>query len=218
MYSSQERGSPRNTLDQYALHDLLHSEEPLQPSLPIPIGYDRFSRQQDMGPLYMHEEEKITAAELANIEQQQQRMGPLQPPVQQHNMDQKRLLEHHVQQGVQEHVIKQVEQQQRQRAAAQFRQHQHQQMQQQQQQQQARMNHQQMMAMEQQKRMSGGMMYPSMQPQPKVCVHLCVCMFVHVLLSVSVYTSVCTFECVCFIYVVVAIVQLFMYMNLASDG
>ena len=178
MYSSQDRGSP---LDQYTLNELLHSEEPLHP-LPIPIGYDRYTRhqQQDFGgPLYMHEEDKITAAELANIEQQQ-RMAPLQPPVPQQHMNQKRLLEHHVQQGVQEHVIKQVEQQQRQRAAAQFRQHQHQQMQQQQQQQ-ARMKQQQMMAMEHQKRaMSSGMIYPSMQPQPKVCVFV----FVH---ACSVY-------------------------------
>jgi len=172
MYSSQDRGSPHNALDQY---ELLHSEEPLHP-LPVPIGYDRYTRhqQQDLGPLYMHEEDKITAAELANIEQQQ-RMAPLQPPVQQQHMNQKRLLEHHVQQGIQEHVIKQVEQQQRQRAAAQFRQHQHQQMQQQQ----VRMK-QQMIAMEQQKRaMPGGMMYPSMQLQPKVyfCVYLHMCVY-----------------------------------------
>jgi len=104
MYSSQDRGSPHNALDQY---ELLHSEEPLYP-LAVPIRYDCYTRhqQQGLGPLYMHKEDKITAAELANIEQQQ-RMSPLQPPVQQQHVNQKRLLEHHVQQGVLEHVTKQ---------------------------------------------------------------------------------------------------------------
>ena len=131
-------------------------------------------QQQNIGlphQFYMHDDERMSSNEMCNSEQQRMQQSSLQPPVQ--RIDQKKLLEQHIQQDVQEHVRQHLEQQQRQRAAAQFRQQQQIQ-QQQQQQHQARMKHQQhIMAMEQQKRVAalsggtGGMMYSASLPPPQ---------------------------------------------------
>ena len=56
---------------------------------------------------------------MCNSEQQRMQHSSLQPPV-----DQKKLLEQHIKQDVQEHIHQHLEQQQRQRAVAQFRQQQ----------------------------------------------------------------------------------------------
>lgn len=177
MFSGQERGPARDSLEQYSFslqHDRVGQPQLDDQSQPLPIGYNRYSRQmeqqQNIGlphQFYMHDEERMSSKEMCNSEQQRMQQSPLQPPVQ--RIDQKKLLEQHIQQDVQEHVRQQLlEQQQRQRAAAQFRQ------QQLQQQQQARMKHQQhLMAMEQQKRAAalsggaGGMMYSGSVPPPQ---------------------------------------------------
>jgi len=73
----------------------------------------------------------MASKKLSNIEQQRmQQQLSLQPPVQ--RIDQKKLLEQHIQQDVQEHIWLHLEQQQCQRAAAHFRQQQQIQQQQQQ--------------------------------------------------------------------------------------
>ena len=56
---------------------------------------------------------------MCNSEQQRMQQSSLQPPV-----DQKKLLEQHIQQDVQEHVRQPLEQQQHQRVVTQFRQQQ----------------------------------------------------------------------------------------------
>ena len=174
MFSSQERGA-RDSLEQYSF-SLQHDQQQLdEQSQPLPIGYNRYTRQMEQQQnitlphqFYMHDEERMSSKEMCNSEQQRVQQSSLQPPVQ--RIDQKKLLEQHIQQDVQEHVRQHLEQQQRQRAAAQFRQ---QQQIQQQQQQQARMKHQHMMVMEQQKRAAvlsggtGGMMYSSSLPPPQ---------------------------------------------------
>ena len=180
LFSGQERGAARDSLEQYSFslqHDRVGQAQLDDQTQPLPIGYNRYSRQveqqqqQSIGlphQFYLHDEERMSSREMCNSEQQRMQQSSLQPPVQ--RIDQKKLLEQHIQQDVQEHVRQHLlEQQQRQRAAAQFRQQQQQI--QQQQQQQARLKHQQhMMAMEQQKRAAlsgGGMMYSGSLPPPQ---------------------------------------------------
>ena len=180
MFSGQERGPARDSLEQYSFnlqHDRVDQPQLDDQSQPLPIGYNRYYRQMGQQQnislphqFYIHDEERMSSKEMCNSEQQRMQQSSLQLPVQ--RIDQKKLLEQHIQQDVQEHVRQQLlEQQQRQRAAAQFRQ---QQQQLQQQQQQARMKHQQhLMGMEQQKRAAalsggaGGMMYSGSVPPPQ---------------------------------------------------
>ena len=73
-------------------------------------------QQQNIGlphQFYMYDEERMSSKEMYNSEQQRMRQSSLQPPV-----DQKKLLEQHIQYDVQEHVRQHLEQQQRQRAVA----------------------------------------------------------------------------------------------------
>ena len=94
LFSGQERGVARDSLEQYSFslqHNYFGQAQLDDQTQPLPIGYNRYSRQVEQQQqqniclphqFYVHDEERMSSKGMCNSEQQRVQQSSLQPPVQ----------------------------------------------------------------------------------------------------------------------------------------